>query len=253
MLRTTLLFVFALVYPFQASAEEIKVLSSNGLRAVLQEVIPQFERATGHHVSIAFSVAAELKKRIDAGEPFDLAILTPPLADDLLARGTAASGSRAALARAGMSLAIRRGASKPDLSTVDALKATLSAAPSIAFAREGAGGVFFTALMQQLGLADQLASKLKPVTTGDDVRQAVARGEAALGVMPLSEVLLQPGVEVGGVFPAAVQDYAVMVGVASARTTKRTAADAFLRFLMTPEVTPVIISKGMERVPAAGR
>jgi molybdate transport system substrate-binding protein len=229
--------------------ERITVLSSNGLRAVIQELAPQFEKATGDQVVISYSVAAELKKRIEGGESFDLAILTPALIDDLIKQGKVAAGSRTAVARTGMALAIRRGAAKPDVRTVESLKASLIASPSIAFAREGAGGLFFAALVDRLGLAQTLAPKFKPFTTGDDVREAVARGDASLGVMPLSEILPAPGVDVGGLFPSAVQDYAVMVAATSQRAAGSHAVRAFIDFMMAPAATAVVKTKGMERVP----
>jgi molybdate transport system substrate-binding protein len=232
-----------------ADAETIMVLSSNGFRAVLQELAPQFEKATGNQLAIKFSVAAELKKRIDGGESFDVAILTPTLMDDLIKQGTVNRDSRTALARTGMAIAVRRGAAKPDVRTVDSLKAALLAAPSIAFAREGAGGLFFTALVERLGMAQTLTPKFKTFTTGDDVREAVGRGEAAIGVMPLSEILPAPALEVAGLFPSAVQDYAVMVLGASQRTTRAAEIKALVQFLMNPAATRVVQAKGMERVP----
>ena len=232
-----------------AQGVRLTVLSSNGFRAVLQDLAPQFEKATGQQLAISFSVAAELKKRIDAGDAFDLAILTPPLMDDLITKGTVAAGSRTALARTGMAIAVRRGGAKPDLRTVDTLKAALVATPSIAFAREGAGGLFFTALVDRLGLAATLTPKFKTFTTGDDVREAVARGEAAIGVMPLSEILPAPALEVAGLFPPAVQDYAVMVGGISQKTSRTAAARALIEFLMSPAASAVVTQKGMERVP----
>jgi len=238
-----------LVCPVAAHAEQITVLSSNGLRAVIQELAPQFEKATGNQVAITFSVAAELKKRIEGGEAFDLAILTPAAIDDLIKQGKVAPASRTPIARTGMALAIRRGASKPDVRTVDTLKAALVAAPSIAFAREGAGGVFFTALVQRLGLAQTLTPKFKTFTTGDEVREAVARGDAALGVMPLSEILPAPAIEVGGLFPSEVQDYAVMVAGTSPRAAQSTAVKALIQFMMSPAASKVVVDKGMERVP----
>ena len=108
-------------------------------------------------------------------------------------------------------MAIRAGASRPDIRTTDALKRTLLASKSIAYAKEGAGGVFFVDLAQQLGIAEALKSKIKPTTTGDEVGAAVARGDAELGVLPLSEFMTFHGVEVLGTFPAEVQGYAVMV------------------------------------------
>src|SRR5262249_54167257 len=145
----------------RANAETITVLSSNGFRAVLQELAPQFETATGHQLAMKFSVAAELKKRIDGGESFDVAILTPTLMDDLIKQGTVVRESRTALARTGMAIAVRRGAAKPDVHTVDTLKAALLATQSIAFTREGAGGLFFTALVKRLGMAHTLTPKFQ--------------------------------------------------------------------------------------------
>jgi molybdate transport system substrate-binding protein len=236
-------------WPGVAHAERITVLSSNGLRAVIQELAPRFEKATGHQVAISFSVGSELKKRIDGGEPFDLAILTPVLIDDLINRGTVVPSSRTAIARTGMALAIRRGGTKPDVRTVDSLKAALLATPSIGFAREGAGGLFFTALVDRLGLAQTLTPKFKTFTTGDEVREAVGRGDVALGVMPLSEILPAPAIKVAGLFPPAIQDYAVMVGGVSQRARQSAGVRALIEFLMSPEATTVAKSKGMERVP----
>jgi len=247
--RVALVFVALLVCPARTDAAVITILSSNGFRAVLQEIAPQVEKATGHQLAITFSVAAELKKRIDGGEPFDLAILTPALMDDLIKKGTVVRESRTALARTGMAIAVRRGTAKPDVRTVDTLKAALLATPSIAFAREGAGGLFFTALVERLGMAQTLTPKFKTFTTGDDVREAVGRGEAALGVMPLSEILPAPALEVAGLFPSTVQDYAVMVAGVSQRTTRPADVRALIQFLMTSSVSTVVQQKGMERVP----
>jgi molybdate transport system substrate-binding protein len=230
------------------SAETITVLSSNGFKAVLRELAPRFETASGHEVAISYSVSAELKKRIENGEPFDLVIVTPAQIDDLIKIGRVVANSRAPLARAGMALAIRKGAAKPDLGTVEALKATLLASRSIAFAKEGAGGVFFTALVGRLGLVEQLTPKFKPTVTGDEVSQSVANGDAELGVLPLSEILPVPGVEVAGSFPAAVQDYAVMVGGVGAAAAHPTSARALIQFLMSPAAVPVIEKAGMEMV-----
>jgi molybdate transport system substrate-binding protein len=237
----------SLVHASVASAERITVLCSNGFKAVLQDVAPQFERATKHEVVINYSVSAELKRRIEAGEAFDLAILTSGLVDDLIKTKRLAADSRAPLARSGMAIAIRRGASKPDVHTVDALKATLIASRSIAFAKEGSGGVYLMGLLKRFGLTEQMTPKFKPTTTGDEVSQAVARGEAELGVLPLSEILPVPGVELAGTFPADVQDYTVMVGGVGTAAAHSAAARALLEFLTSSGLRPVIEKKGMER------
>jgi molybdate transport system substrate-binding protein len=122
-------------------------------------------------------------------------------------------------------------------------------AASIAFAREGAGGVFFSALMPRLGLSDVLAPKLRPFTTGTDVSAALARGDAELGLLPLSELLGVPGVDIVGPFPQDIQGYAVMVAGVATRAAQPAAAKRFIDFVASAEMTPSVIGHGMERVP----
>jgi molybdate transport system substrate-binding protein len=229
-----------------ASAAEIKVLCSNGIQAVVEELVPQFEQATRHKVVVTYGLAAALKRRIEAGEPFDLAVLTPPLIDDLVKQGKIAGDTRTVLARAGIALAVRVGARKPDIRTTDALKRTLLESTSIAYAGEGASGVFFTELVQRLGLADGLKSKLKATTSGAEVGASVARGDAQLGVLPVSEILPVAGIEVLGTFPAGVQGYVVMVAGVSAGTTQGAAVKELIAFLMAPAALPVMKKRGME-------
>ena len=230
-----------------ASAERITVLCSNGFKAVLQEVAPQFEKATKHEVAVSYSVSADLRRRIEGGERFDVAILTPGLADDLIKSGRIVASSRAPLARSGMALAVRRGAPTPDVRTVESLKATLLASQSIAFAKEGSGGVYLMALLKRFGLMEQMTPKFKPTTTGDDVSRAVAGGEAELGVLPLSEILPVPGVTLVGTFPAEIQEYSVMVGGVSLASAPSSGVKALMGFLTSPGIDPVIVKKGMER------
>ncbi len=230
-----------------ASADQITVLCSNGFKAVLQDLAPQFEKATKHEVVIRYSVSAELKRRIEGGETFDVAILTPGLIDDLIKTKRIAADSRAPLARSGFALAMRRGAQKPDVQTVESLKATLLASRSIAFAKEGSGGVYLMTLLKKLALTEQMTPKFKPTTTGDDVSHAVAQGDAELGVLPLSEILPVPGVEVAGTFPAEVQDYSVMVSGIGVAATHSTAARALIEFLTSPAALPIVQKRGMQR------
>jgi molybdate transport system substrate-binding protein len=229
------------------AAAEVQVVCSNGIKAVMEELVPQFEQATNHKVVIRYGLAAALKRQLEAGEPFDVAVLTPPLMDDLIAQGKIAGDTRAVLARSGMAIAIRAGASKPDIRTTDALRRTLLEATSIAYAREGASGIFFIDLVQRLGLADDLRSKGKPTTTGEEVGASVARGDVQLGVLPLSEILPLHGVEVLGTFPADVQGAVVMVAGMSAATAQGAAVKELLRFLMTPAALSVMKKRGMTR------
>jgi len=233
--------------PTVASAAEIKVLCSNGIRAVMKELVPQFEQATKHKVMISYGLSAVLKRQIEAGESFDIAVLTPPLIDDLIKQGKIAGDTRVTLARSGMALAIRAGTTKPDIRTTDALKRTLLASKSISYAREGASGVFFTKLVQRLDLVEALKSKIKLTTTGEEVGASVARGEVEFGVLPVSEILPVLGVEVLGTFPADVQGYVVMVAGVSPSAAQSAAAKELIRFLTAPAAMPVIKKRGMER------
>lgn len=227
----------------------ITVLSSNGIRAVLTELTPRFEQTAGERLSVTFSVAADLKRRIEGGAAFDVAILTPAAIDDLIVTGAIVRASRASLARSGMALAVPAGRPKPDIRTVPALTRALREAPSIAFAKEGAGGVFFSALLPTLGLADALSATLRPLATGTDVSASLGRGEAALGLLPLSELISAPGVDVVGPFPADIQGYAVMVAGIGTRAANVAGARKLVAFLEGAEATAVLPTHGMERVP----
>ena len=233
----------------RVSAAGVSVLCSNGIKAVMEELVPQFERASGHSVSVRYGVSTLLKREIDAGQAFDVAVLTPPLIDDLVRQGAIAADTRTPIARSGMGLAIRPGTAKPDISTTEALKRTLLSS-SIAYAREGAGGLFFTELAKRLEIADALRSKTRLTTTGEEVGETVARGDAALGILPLSEILSLRGVEVLGPFPPDVQGYMIMVAGVSSRTAERTAARSLITFLTAPAAMPVMRKRGMEPASA---
>jgi len=230
-----------------ARADEIRVLSSVGIRAVVEELAPEFERRTGHDLTFVFDLASALKTKIDAGEPFDVAILTPPLLDDLIAKGTVARDTRSAIARVGLGLMIRAGAPKPNVSSVDAFKRTLLDASSVSYAPAGASGIAFVAIIERLGIAAEVAAKAKLAASGDAVAANVTSGSAEIGVLPVSEILPVAGAELGGVFPADVQTYVVMVAGLASRTEESAGAQAFVEFLLAPENSPVVAAKGMER------
>jgi molybdate transport system substrate-binding protein len=243
-----ILLAVTVAFPSLPRAATLTVLCSNGLRAVLSEVAPAFERASGHHLAISYSVSAELKKRIDAGEPFDVAILTSAAIDELTAADHLRAETRTAIARSAMGISIRRGAHKPDLRTIEALKTTLLAARSIAFAKEGAGGLFFTALVERFGLADRLVPRFRPVVTGQDVSRAVANGDAEIGVQPISEIVNVAGVELAGSFPDPVQAYTVMMAAVGVKSPHAAEGRALIDFLMSRELDAVVRASGMERM-----
>jgi molybdate transport system substrate-binding protein len=229
-----------------AQAADLKVLCSNGLREVMLEVAPEFERATGHKLNVTFGLAAAFKQRIEAGEAFDVVVMVPALLDEVVRQGKVTAGSRAVIARAGNGLAIRAGASRPDIATADAFKATLLNARSIAYAKAGQSGVYFVGLIDRLGIADALKAKSLPQATGVEVGAAVASGAAELGVLPVSEILPVKGVELLGPFPAALQGYVVMEAAVGTAAKDAAAAAALVKFLKSPEHVGVIKQKGME-------
>ncbi len=184
-----------------AQAAELKVLCSNGLREVVLELAPQFERATGHKLDLTFGLAAAFKQKIEDGEPFDVAVLTPAFIDETVKLHKVSADTRAVIARAGNGLAIRAGAPRPDISTPEAFKVALINARSIAYAKAGQSGVYFVGLIDRLGIADAINVKSRAEASGVEVGAAVARGDAELGVLPVSEILPIKGVQLLGPFP----------------------------------------------------
>lgn len=229
-----------------AHADDVKVFSSVAIRTVVEELAQRFERDTGHRVVATFGLAAALKTRIESGESFDLAILTPAQIDDLIAQGKAARASRAVIARTGLGLMVRAGAPALDVSTVDAFKRTLLSATSLTYAPAGASGVAFLATVKQLGIAQALEAKTRMPAAGQDLNASVTSGAVQMAVLPVSEILPVPGAALGGAFPADAQTYIVMAGATSNVASE--AGRAFLARLMAASSDAVITAKGMERV-----
>jgi molybdate transport system substrate-binding protein len=227
-------------------AEEIRVLSSVGIKAVVEVLGPQFEQKTKHKVTTTFDLAGVLKTRIEGGAPFDVAILTAPLIDELVSKGKIAPATRTEVARVGLGLMIRAGAPKPDVSTVEAFRKTLVGAKSITYVTTGASGVAFLATIEKMGIADTVKAKAKPVANGDQVNANILTGAADLAVLPISEILPVKGAELGGVFPSAVQTYVVMAAGVNVNA-KSNVAREFIAHLMAAPNSAVIRDKGMER------
>ena len=203
--------------------------------------------ATKHKVTLQFEPSTQLKKRIDAGEPFDLVVLTPALIDEVIKAGKVAPGSRTVLARSGLGLSVRAGARKPDVSTVDAFKRALVAARSITYASQGASAAPFEALVEKLGITAQLTPKYMLRDTASQVGEAIASGSVELGVAPVSEILPVKGVELVGAFPADIQSYVIMVAGVGTSAKEKSAAKSLIEFLTAPANLSVIKAKGMER------
>jgi molybdate transport system substrate-binding protein len=230
-------------------AAEIRVLASNGVKAALEELAPAFERETGNKLVIEFGLAAVLKRQIEGGAAFDLAILTSAGIDDLAKQGKVAGGSRGAIARSGVGIGIKPGAPRPDIGTADALKRTLLAAQSISWAKEGASGVYFAGLLGRMGIAEQMKPKEMIAASGAEVGKLVASGKVQYGVILVNELMAAPGVEVLGPLPPELQNYTHFHAAVASGSKNAQAAQALIRFLTTPSAGAVFKAKGQEQEP----
>jgi len=230
----------------QGQPAEVRVLCSNGLRAVMLALVPDFEARTSYRVRVAFGPAATLAPRIAQGEAFDLAVLTPEAIDAAIAAGRITPSSRIVVAQSPLGLAMKQGASRPSLDTVDGLTRTLRAARSIAYARQGASARPFEAIVDRLELAD-IRARYQLRDTGAEVGEAVASGAAEFGIIPVSEILPAPGVALAGVFPPEVQSLLLMVGGIATQAGNRRGAEALIGYLQAPEHRDVFRQRGMER------
>lgn len=244
MLRILAMVLLSAAMSNTVHAAEIKALSGNGARAAMRELCAQFERASGHKVALSFAVNPEVKRDIEAGAPFDVAILNPPVIDALIKEGKIVAGTRADIGRAGLGVAVRAGAPKPDVGSVAAFRRTLLAAKAVAYPGEGASGKYFVSLVDRLGIAAEMKGKMKPMAAEDTV-EVVARGEADMVVVVSSRIFDVPGVDPVGPIPSELQ---TMIGFAaglSASAREPDAAKALIRFLTAPEAAATLTAKGV--------
>ncbi len=232
-----------------AEAAQLKLLTTGAMKQVVLAVMAEFEKATGHKVSVMNDTAGALAKRIEGGEAFDVAINTPALIDDLTAKGKIAAGSRVNLACVGLGVAVKVGAPLPDIGTVEAFKRALMNAKSITYtdpAGGGSGGIYFAGLLERLGLAEQMKPKTILVK-GTLAAERVAAGEAELAITQMSEILPVPGVVVVGPLPKEIQKLTTYAGGLGAAAKNSAAASALLKHLASPSTAAVLQSRGMQR------
>ena len=225
-------------------AAELKVLAGGSMTGPLNELGPQFERASGHKLVIHFDSTPNLIKQAISGAPFDLAVVPVDVFKDAAAKARFAPGPTIDIARVGYGVIVRLGAPKSDVSTPDALKKTLLDAQSIALVPESAAGAYVLKTFDRLGIAEAMKAKTKPQSAPGQIAPAVAKGEAELGVF-LVNVLIAPGVELAGPFPAELQQELVFTAAVAADSKDAEAAKAFVNFLTTPAAAAVIKAKGM--------
>jgi len=224
---------------------EIRVLSSNGVKAIIEDLRPEIERALGHALSIEFSTAASLKTKIEAGGAFDVTILTPALIDELIPQGKVAGDSRVDVARAGVGVGVRQGAPRADVSTPDALKRTLLQATSVAFTAEGQSRITIDRAFDRLGIAEAMRPKILLRGPGE-APEAVASGEAELVLTLMSEILPVPGLQLLGPLPVDLQGYVTFTAGRSSNAGDADAANALLKYLSGPAVAAALKAHGLE-------
>jgi molybdate transport system substrate-binding protein len=239
-----LLLALALALPSVSGlrAAELKVLAGGSMTGLLNELGPMFERASGHKLVIHFDSTPNLIK-LATSEPFDLGVVPIDLFKDAAAKARFA-GPTVNIARVGYGVAVRAGAPKPDVSTPDAFKQALLDARSIAFIPSSAAGAYVSSVFARLGIEEAMKAKTKIQTSTTEIPKAVANGDAELGVF-LVNVLMAPGVELAGSFPAELQQELVFSAAVAADSKEADAAKAFIAFLATPAATAVIKARGM--------
>ena len=230
-----------------AKAVELKLLSPPSLRTVMNEVVPQFENESGHKLAIVWEVMPVMKRQIEAGTTFDVAILPPDLMQDVIDAGKVGAATRTGFARTAIGVAVRKGTTRPDLSSVESTRRMLLDAKSIAYTSDGAVGNAFLALLDRLGIAAQVRPKLKAMPGGTTV-EPVARGEAELAITTIPGILEVPGAELAGRLPSELQTYIVYTAGIGTASQNSIAAAAFIKSLTTPAAVTVIKSKGLEQV-----
>lgn len=220
----------------------IRLFVSNSMRGVMDELLPQFERATGNKVSTSWVGSVQMMSRLKGGEAVDLVILSAAALDEMITAGIIAD--RQDIAKSGVAAAVRAGAPKPDISSGEALKRAVLAAKSVAYST-GPSGIYLIELFQRMGIADQIRSKVKQVQ-GEPAGAAVARGEAELGFQQMSELLPVPGIDIVGPLSADVQKITVFSAGVHRKAQAADAARALVKFFKAPAAAPVIRAKGME-------
>jgi molybdate transport system substrate-binding protein len=229
--------------PSQSS--ELRIFTTRSIATVLEKIGGDFERRTGRKLNLTTDVAARMVRRINANEPFDFLVAAPAHIDGLISAGKIIPETRTDLARSGIGVAVRAGASKPDVSSVDAFKRALLGARSIAYLKEGQSGVYVAGVLERLGLASALRSKLTLPET-DIVSELVSRGEVELGIVVITQILTTRGVALAGPLPAELQSYITFTGGISAHSKSVEAAKELMAFLKSPAAISVMRSQGME-------
>jgi len=244
-----LIAVALLLQAAPAASADIKVLTAGAMKSVVLALQGGFEAASGHRLIVDNDTAGGLVKRIEGGEAFDVAIITPNAIDTLIGKGRIAEGSRVAVAKVGIGVAVKEGAPKPDLSSVDAFKRALLSAETISYidpASGGSSGIYVAGLLKKLGIAEAIKPKER-LQAGGYVAEKVAKGEAEIAIHQISEILPVKGATLAGPLPEEIQNYTVYAAGLSATASDPKAAQLWIDYLKSPATAAVIESRGMSK------
>lgn len=226
-------------------AAEIKVLASAAVKEAYLEVVPSFEKKSGHKVTTVWDGTANILKRIGGGETPDIVLLAAPELDKLIADGKLAAGSRTDIAKSGIGVAVRSGLPKPDVSSGEAVKQAVLGAKSVAYST-GPSGVYMIGLFQKMGIGEQIKGKATQTPSGVQVGEVLAKGDADLGFQQVSELIHVKGIDFLGPLPADIQHTTTFAAGLHAASKEPEAAKAWLQFLKSSEAGAAIKKAGME-------
>jgi molybdate transport system substrate-binding protein len=254
-MRALAIVVALLVATAAANAAEINAFISTAIKAATDELLPPFERATGHTIRASYAPSGALIPRFDLGEPVDVFLTDSTAIDELIKRGKVVTDrtnlARTDLARTGIGIAVRKGAPKPDVSSAEALKRALLAAKSVGHAAPSGGSItaaHIQGVFRRLGIAAEMAPKVKLAAGGPNGRVSVlvSSGEAEIGLQQVSELLSNPAVEVIGMLPAELQQITIYSAGVTTSAREAEAAKALIKALTAPSAAVIYKAKGLD-------
>jgi molybdate transport system substrate-binding protein len=243
---TAIGFIFLSTQEVTAQDTAVHVLVSNGMKAAMEELQPLCEHAIGHPLALQFNSTASVKKKIEAGEEFDVAIITSEAIAELIKQGKLAADSRADLGRSELGIGVRAGVAKPDIHTPEALKRTLREAKSITYPQDGASRAYIENMFERMGIAGDVKPRIILAQGSGPATESVAAGKAALVITLFSEIVPIHGVEILGPLPGEFH-YDIRFEAAASVTAKNAEASrALITFLAGPKAAPTFKAKGLE-------
>ncbi len=247
-------FVAALLLTGSAGAADVRVMISGGLTAAYKELVPEFERLTGHKVLTAYgpsmgTTVNAIPIRLERGEPADVLIMVGYALGDLVTKGKVIGDSRVDLVKSPIGIAVKSGAPKPDISSADAVKRTLLAAKSIAYSDSASGVYVSTEMFEKLGIADVMKDKARKIPA-TPVGEIVAHGDAEIGFQQISELVPVSGIDIIGQLPPELQKITVFSAGIATVSKEPEAGKALIKFLASPAASATIVKSGMEPIPS---